>query len=115
MRALTGERLQVQAVAVSPEMWGRLLRGSGFGERLRVGRRLASTQATAPPERVGFVEVARRHRLPGDPEHSSRPVSYLGSSLSTLLMTSPNLGVADTHNQAQDDGTSGHLLAGSTP
>lgn len=113
MRALTGERLQDQAVAVSPEMWGQALQRLR-GPLLRAGRRLASTRPRRRA-RGGFVErrVGTASLVMLAALVSTGVV--LGLLVSTLLMSAlTNLGV-DTPDRAQHDGSVGAVLAGWTP
>ena len=113
MRALTGGRLQEQAAAVPPEMWGRGL-GRLRGTLLRAGRRLVSKHPRRRA-RVGFVE---RRVGTASLVMLGALVStgvLFGLLVSTLLMSAlTTLGV-DTHDGAQEDGSLGAVLARWTP
>ncbi len=112
MRTLTGERLQDEAVAVSPELWGQALTRLR-GTLLPARQRLASARPRRR-SRGGFVE--RRVGTASLVMLGALVATgvVVGLLVSTVLMTAlTTLGV-DTHDRAHDDGSVGAVLAGWT-
>lgn len=115
MRTLTGGRLQDEAVAVSPELWGQALRRLAQA-LLRTGRRLADARHR-PRRRSGARFVERRVGTASLVMLGALVSTgvVVGLLVSTLLMSALTALGVHAHDGAHDAGSVGSVLADWAP